>query len=162
MPTAEQPSHSAVARSEWVQGAGGEVAPTQRLFVAPLEPVEAAMPMAPLPKPDQSLAVEPCRQPMTQILIQVRKDQTAQVFLDGHLAAPEEDGTYTLPVFRMDEQISDNQTRRATPAPLLLACLVEDGARKPHLIKAEVIQRNFVNNNEVGNYNEELIAGQRI
>ena len=160
MPTAEQPSHSAVARSEWVQGAGGEVAPTQRLFVAPLEPVEAAMPMAPLPKPDQPLAVEPCRQPMTQILIQVRKDQTAQVFLDGHLAAPEEDGTYTLPVFRMDEQISDNQTRRATPAPLMLACLVEDGARKPHLIKAEVIQRNFVNNNEVGNYNEELIAAE--
>lgn len=158
MPTAEQPSHSAVARSEWVQGAGGRVAPTQRLFVAPLEPVEAATAMAPLPKPAQPLAVEPCRQPMTQILIQVRKDQRAQVFLDGHLAAPEEDGTYTLPVFRMDEQISDNETRRASPAPLMLACLVEDGARKPNLIKAEVIQRNFVNNNEVGNYNEELVA----
>jgi len=83
----------------------------------------------------------------TQLLLRKNHNGDWDVFLDGRLdEGPSRDRTsvHVLPPFDYDFMLQEDGTNRMVVPPVAVACLVEEGACFPDLVRLQVVQRTFV------------------
>jgi hypothetical protein len=154
-------------KSEWRVFDGANAVAGQR-FVATPSAVADAAGAALVPEPHLAVQAieprdpteEPARQPSTQVLLRIHADaDEPELLLDGRPSvADPATGVHALPAFRIEELVTEDGSGRRMPAPVVVGCLVEEGARIPQVVKVQVVQRTFVDGVQVDAGVEAVVA----
>jgi len=141
--------------------------PLLQRFAAAPDAIAAALPAGVAlrtephdPQRAAAAALEAYRQPSTQVLVRFRADtDNPELLLDGRVSTADPvTGVHTLPAFREKEAVVDDGTRRSVPAPVVVGCVVEEGARVPSVVKVQLVQRTFVDGAQVDEGYEAIVS----
>jgi len=156
----------AEARSEWLEFDGSAAPPLRRRVVASTSGVDDANTMPHdatrlLDAHDKKTRL--AMMPSTQLLLRKDSKGTWSVFLDGCLStglhAPEErTTTHEVPPFDVDALLEEDGTKRKVVAPVAIACIVEEGAQFPDLVRLQVVQRTFVGGRQIDAGHEPVLS----